>query len=108
MTDATKTFLRLAGSFDYPVFIATMTDGDRRGGCVVGFATQTSLDPARFLACVSRANRTFELAQDVDAIAVHAVPCEAIELVELFGGKTGDEIDKFERCTWSTGPRGLP
>ena len=107
MTDATKTFLQLAGSLDYPVFIVTMTDGDRREGCVVGFATQTSFDPARFLACVSRANRTFELAQDVDAVAVHLVPCEAIELVELFGGETGDDVDKFERCAWSTGPRGL-
>ena len=108
MTDAAQTFLQLAGSFDYPVFIVTTTDGERREGCVVGFATQTSFHPARFLACVSRANRTFELAQDVDAIAVHVVPREASELVELFGGETGDEIDKFERCAWSTGPRGLP
>jgi flavin reductase (DIM6/NTAB) family NADH-FMN oxidoreductase RutF len=108
MTNATETFLQLAGSLDYPVFIVTMTDGDRREGCIVGFATQTSFDPARFLACVSRANRTFELAQEVDAIAVHLVPPEVISLVELFGGETGDEIDKFERCAWSAGPRGLP
>jgi flavin reductase (DIM6/NTAB) family NADH-FMN oxidoreductase RutF len=108
MTDATTTFLQLAGSLDYPVFIVTMTDGDRREGCIVGFATQTSFDPARFLTCVSRVNRSFELAQDVDTIALHVVPCEAIELIELFGGETGDDIDKFERCAWSRGPRGLP
>jgi flavin reductase (DIM6/NTAB) family NADH-FMN oxidoreductase RutF len=108
MSGAAKTFLQLAGSLDYPVFIVTATAGERREGCVMGFATQTSFDPARFLACLSRANRTFRLAQGVDALAVHLVPRGAAELVELFGGETGDDVDKFERCAWSAGPRGLP
>ncbi len=108
MSDAAKTFLKLAGSLDYPVFIVTTIAGDEREGCVIGFATQCSFHPARFLACLSRANRTFRLAQEAEALAVHLVPRAAIELVELFGGETGDEIDKFERCAWSTGPRGLP
>jgi flavin reductase (DIM6/NTAB) family NADH-FMN oxidoreductase RutF len=108
MSDASTTFLRLAGSLDYPVFVVTTTDGERREGCIIGFATQTSFDPPRFLACLSRANRTFRLARDADALAVHVVPREATDLVELFGGETGDEIDKFERCAWSPGPRGLP
>jgi flavin reductase (DIM6/NTAB) family NADH-FMN oxidoreductase RutF len=108
MTDAAKSFLQLAGSLDYPVFIVTAASGERREGCVMGFATQTSFDPARFLACLSRVNRTFRLAQDVDALAVHLVPRGATELVELFGGETGDDVDKFERCAWSAGPAGLP
>jgi flavin reductase (DIM6/NTAB) family NADH-FMN oxidoreductase RutF len=108
MTDAAQTFLKLASALDYPVFIVTATDGERREGCVIGFATQSSLRPARFLACLSRANRTFRLAQDVDALAVHLVPREETELVELFGGETGDDVDKFERCAWTAGPRGLP
>ncbi|HUR84107.1 MAG TPA: flavin reductase family protein [Solirubrobacteraceae bacterium] len=108
MSDAAKTFLKLAGSLDYPVFIVTTIAGDQREGCVIGFATQCSFHPARFLACLSRTNRTFRVAREADALAVHLVPREAIELVELFGGETGDEIDKFERCAWSEGPRGLP
>ncbi len=109
MSDAAKTFLRLAGSLDYPVFIVTAAaDGERREGCVIGFASQTSFRPARFLACLSRANRTFRLAQDVEALAVHLIPREAGDLVELFGGETGDEVDKFARCEWTAGPRGLP
>ncbi len=108
MTDAAKTFLRLAGSLDYPVFIVTAADGERREGCIIGFASQTSFRPARFLACLSRANRTFRLAQDAEALAVHLVPRHAEDLVELFGGETGDDIDKFARCEWTAGPRGLP
>jgi len=108
MTDPTPTFLRLAGSLDYPLFIVTATDGERREGCVIGFCTQCSFDPPRFLACLSRENRTFHLACGVDALAVHLVPRAHRELAELFGGETGDDIDKFTRCAWHSGPRGLP
>jgi len=106
--DPVKIFLELAGSTNYPVFIVTAADGDEREGCVIGFASQTSFDPARFLACLSRANRTCRFAREVDELAVHLVPREARDLVELFGGQTGDEIDKFARCEWRAGPRGLP
>lgn len=108
MTDAGSTFLKLAGSLDYPLFIVTASDGERREGCVIGFATQCSFDPPRFLACLSRMNRTYRLALGVDALAVHLVPRAQLALAELFGGETGDEIDKFERCDWHEGPRGLP
>jgi flavin reductase (DIM6/NTAB) family NADH-FMN oxidoreductase RutF len=106
--DVAQTFLKLLGSLDYPVFIVTAADGERREGCVIGFATQTSFDPPRFLAGLSRANRTFRFVSEVEALAVHLVPEGAKWLVELFGGETGDEIDKFERCAWTRGPRGLP
>ncbi len=110
MDDTGTTFLGLAGSLDYPLFIATVSDGERREGCVIGFATQSSFDPPRFLACLSRENRTyrFVLAHHADALAIHLIPRARVRLAELFGGETGDEIDKFERCDWHPGPRGLP
>ena len=39
---------------------------------------------------------------------VHVVPEDAGDLVELFGGETGDTEDKFQRCEWHEGPLGLP
>lgn len=30
------------------------------------------------------------------------------DLAVLFGGETGDEVDKFDLCEWSEGPEGLP
>ena len=108
MTDPTSTFLELAGSLDYPLFIVTAAKDDRREGCVIGFATQCSFDPARFLACLSRENRTYRLALIADALAVHLVPRARRDLAELFGGQTGDDVDKFERCAWQPGPHGLP
>jgi flavin reductase (DIM6/NTAB) family NADH-FMN oxidoreductase RutF len=108
MADPTPTFLELAGSLDYPLFIVTTAKDDRREGCVIGFATQASVDPPRFLACLSRENRTYRLALTAAALAVHLVPRARRDLAELFGGQTGDDIDKFDRCRWQPGPHGLP
>ena len=35
-------------------------------------------------------------------------PERAAELAVLFGGQTGDEIDKFSQCEWGEGPDGVP
>jgi len=82
--------------------------GGRRAGCLVGFAAQGSIDPPRFLVCISRNNRTFRVAREAEGLAVHFVPASATALAELFGGQTGDEVDKFARCDWSPGPFGAP
>lgn len=97
-------FDELVGSLDYPMFIATV-QGD---GCLVGFATQCSIDPPRFLACLSNKNKTYRLARDSDYMALHVVPADRTDLAELFGGETGDEVDKLERCDWTEGPGGVP
>ncbi|HUQ00829.1 MAG TPA: flavin reductase family protein [Aeromicrobium sp.] len=96
------------GEIDYPMYIVTVAAGGERSGCLVGFATQCSIDPVRFLVCLSDKNHTYRVAQDADVLAVHLVPATADDLVALFGSETGDEIDKFERCAWREGPAGVP
>jgi flavin reductase (DIM6/NTAB) family NADH-FMN oxidoreductase RutF len=93
---------------DYPMFIATVAADGERSGCLIGFATQSSIDPPRFLAGISDKNRTFRVAQSADSMAIHIVPEHATGLAELFGGETGDEIDKFAHCEWHEGPGGVP
>jgi flavin reductase (DIM6/NTAB) family NADH-FMN oxidoreductase RutF len=90
------------------MFIVTARAGGEPLGCLIGFATQTSIDPPRFAVCLSHENRTFRRGQDAELLGVHAVPAEAGELAELFGGETGDEVDKFARCAWHDGPHGVP
>ena len=102
-------FNALMGALDYPMFIVTVVDGDQRAGCLVGFAGQVSIQPPRFMACLSDKNRTYRVASGgAEHLAVHLVPAQAIELAELFGGQTGDEVDKFERAAWREGPHGVP
>jgi flavin reductase (DIM6/NTAB) family NADH-FMN oxidoreductase RutF len=90
------------------MFIVTTRAGSAMAGCLIGFATQCSIDPPRFLVCLSNKNHTCRVAHAADALAVHFVPSSAEHLAELFGGETGDEVDKFARCRWHEGPRGLP
>lgn len=104
----TATFTKLMGVLDYVMFIVTVRVGDERDGCLVGFATQASINPPRFLVGLSNKNRTYELALAAEHLAVHFVPAGARELAELFGGETGDEIDKLARCAWHDGPHGVP
>jgi len=101
-------FAALARRLDYPMFLVTARSGGERDGCLIGFASQCSIHPARFLACLSDKNRTFRIAQAADALGVHLVPRDARALARLFGGETGDEIDKFARCAWHEGPAGVP
>ena len=103
-----STFNSLVGDLDYPMFIVTASGGGERAGCLIGFATQASIDPSRFLVCLSHENRTYQVAREAELLGVHFVPEEQGALAELFGGRTGDEVDKFERCAWREGPGGTP
>ncbi|RAY16122.1 oxidoreductase [Actinomadura craniellae] len=101
---------RFVDGFDYPMFVVTAADPGtgERAGCLVGFTTQTSIDPFRYLVCLSTRNRTFRIAAAAPVLAVHAPARDQTDLAELFGGETGDEIDKFARCAWQPGPHGVP
>lgn len=101
-------FASLVGELDYPVFVVTAAAGGERDGCVVAFATQCSIHPPRFLACISDKNRTFRIAENADTLVVHLVAEDAREVVELFGGETADEVDKLAQVEWSEGPGGAP
>ena len=108
MSEVTATFHRLAGDLDSSMFIVTAAAAGERSGCLVGFATQTSIEPPRMLVCISRQNHTHRVAAAADRLGVHVVPADRAELAELFGGQTGDEIDKFARCRWEPHAGGVP
>jgi flavin reductase (DIM6/NTAB) family NADH-FMN oxidoreductase RutF len=101
-------FQQLVSETDYPMFIVTTVAGATRGGCLVGFVTQASLKPSRLLVCLSKANATFTVAAAAEALAVHFLGEDDVELARLFGEETGDDVDKFARCDWREGPQRLP
>ena len=103
-----ESFNALMGELDYPMFIVTAAAEGERSGCLIGFATQASIDPPRFLVGLSDKNRTFRVARHAHALGVHFVPADAGDLAELFGGETGDEVDKFAQVEWHEGPEGVP
>jgi flavin reductase (DIM6/NTAB) family NADH-FMN oxidoreductase RutF len=103
-----RPFERIVTKLDYPMFVVTVAAGGDRSGCLVGFAAQTSIHPARFLACISKNNHTFRVADRAEVFVVHALRQSDLDLAHLFGEKTGDEVDKFSRCAWEEGPDDTP
>jgi flavin reductase (DIM6/NTAB) family NADH-FMN oxidoreductase RutF len=57
MGDTAATFNSLVGDLEYPMFIVTARAEEEPLGCLVGFATQTSIDPPRFAVCLSQFER---------------------------------------------------
>lgn len=86
--------------FNYPMFVVTTAADGRQDGCLVGFVTQCSIRPPRLLICLSDKNRTCRTARSATRLAVHVLGKEQHDLAELFGSRTGDEIDKFALCDW--------
>ncbi|KKW64075.1 flavin reductase family protein [Mycolicibacterium elephantis] len=101
-------FEKLVSMLDYPMFVVTTRAGDRQAGCLIGFSSQVSIEPARFLVGLSKRNYTFRVAQHASHLAVHLLPRTQRDLARLFGSETGDHTDKFARCAWHPGPHDLP
>lgn len=108
MAAGEPSFQELVAQLDYAMFIVTTATSEERSGCLIGFASQVSINPSRFLACLSEKNHTFGVARRATTLVVHFVDEDATGLAELFGGETGDEVDKFAQCQWRPGPDGAP
>jgi flavin reductase (DIM6/NTAB) family NADH-FMN oxidoreductase RutF len=101
-------FEKLVALLNYPMYVVTTHAGGVAAGCLVGFASQTSIHPPRFLVGLSRRNHTFRVASDATHLAVHVFDHQHLDIVELFGGQTGDTVNKFDLCSWHRGPDQMP
>jgi flavin reductase (DIM6/NTAB) family NADH-FMN oxidoreductase RutF len=108
MTADQHAFNAFATELEYPMYVVTAASGDERDGCLVGFATQCSIHPPRFLVCLSVKNRTFRIAKAAPVLAVHLMAADQRDLAELFGAETADEVDKLAQWPWHEGPQGVP
>lgn len=109
MQSGNEAFHQIAALLDYPMFVVTTRVGEQRAGCLVGFCSQVSIHPARFLVGLSKRNHTYRTAAlGASHLAVHLLTREHRELARLFGSQTGDRVDKFSRCSWREGPQGMP
>lgn len=108
MSAATQAFDAIVSAFEGLPLVVTAASDAERGGCLVGFASQCSIEPPRFCVWLSKQNRTYRLALSVETLAVHVLRFGDEDLARLFGAETGDEIDKFKDIEWQPGPSGCP
>ncbi|MGW5851068.1 flavin reductase family protein [Streptomyces sp. NPDC055254] len=93
---------------DGPMYVVTAAAGGQPAGCLVGFASQCSIEPPRFVVWLSTANRTYRVAREVRYLTVHVLRRDQRALAELFGARTGDDVDKFAGVAWRPGLGGAP
>ncbi|MEV7443822.1 flavin reductase family protein [Streptomyces sp. NPDC091204] len=96
------------GVLDGPMYVVTVAAGGERAGCLVGFASQCSIRPPRFVVWLSTANRTYRVARGAAYLTVHVLRRDQHGLAELFGGETGDRVDKLAQVSWWPSGHGSP
>jgi flavin reductase (DIM6/NTAB) family NADH-FMN oxidoreductase RutF len=102
-------FETIMSSTSSPMLVVTTRGSTgETSGCLVGFATQCSIDPAHFLVCLSKRNHTFEVAQRADLLVVHVLRADDMDLARHFGEETGDDTDKLATVAWKPGPGRVP
>jgi flavin reductase (DIM6/NTAB) family NADH-FMN oxidoreductase RutF len=103
-----RSFDDLMGHLDHAMLVVTTAAGDDRGGCLVGFHSQCSIEPSRYAVWLSKANHTFRVGVFAEHFAMHVLRDEDRALAELFGAHSEDDVDKLAGCEWRAGPDGVP
>ena len=107
-SDDEVVFDSMMASLDAPVAVITTAARGEQAGCLIGFQTQCSISPRCFSIWLSKANYTYRVGLHAEYFAVHWLTEDDHAIAELFGARTGDEVDKFEHCEWEAGPADVP
>ena len=94
----------IMSSLNAPLIVVTTAAGQERAGCLVGFHSQSSIEPARYCVWLSKANHTYRVALQSTHLAVHFLTSADLPLAERFGTMTGDSTDKFAGCRYARAP----
>ncbi len=98
----------IMSSLDAPLVVVTTAAGQERAGCLVGFHSQSSIEPRRYCVWLSKANHTYGVALRSAHLAIHFLTSSDLALAERFGTLTGDSTDKFAGLSVRQGPGGVP
>jgi flavin reductase (DIM6/NTAB) family NADH-FMN oxidoreductase RutF len=101
-------FGTIASSLDAPLIVVTAADARERAGCLVGFHSQSSIEPLRYCVWLSKANFTYRVALRSTHLGIHFLTAADLPLAERFGTLTGDKVDKFAGVRTVPGPGGVP
>jgi flavin reductase (DIM6/NTAB) family NADH-FMN oxidoreductase RutF len=108
MLDSGPAITAMADATDYVLYVVTAASDGEVSGCLVGFVTQCSIEPVRFIVCVSKVNHTFGVAQRASGLALHLLGSDQMDVASLFGEESGDWEDKFARVRWKRGATRAP
>lgn len=108
MTRDVDDFDRVIARLDPAMVVVTAASHGERAGCLVGFHSQSSIEPRHYCVWISKANHTCEVVRRAGAFAVHILGKGDRDVAELFGSESGDDLDKFSRCDFMDHEAGPP
>jgi ferric-chelate reductase [NAD(P)H] len=93
----------------YGLYIVTSRNDDKINGQVVNTVIQVTSDPPRVAVIINKKNMTHELIMNSKVFAAMILD-ENVPMVFLgpFGFRSGREINKFEKVTYTIGNTGCP
>lgn len=98
----------LMSSVDPALVVVTTAAEGVRAGCVVGFHSQSSMDPEHYCVWLSKANQTYRVSLRASNLAVHFLRVQDLAIAEHFGTTTGEDIDKFAGVEFELDDHGVP
>ena len=104
----TDAYDEIQAALDAPLIVVTTEVDGERSGCLVGFHSQSSIEPRQHCIWISKANHTYQLARRATHFALHFLTEYDHSLAQHFGELTGDETDKFDGLPFSAGPGNVP
>ena len=98
---------RFVAGADHAMVVVTAATAGQRAGCLVGFHSQSSIEPWRYTVYLSTKNATWAVARRAEHLMVHLLDATAGGLAHVFGELTADDgVDKFDLVPWRPGPDG--
>jgi flavin reductase (DIM6/NTAB) family NADH-FMN oxidoreductase RutF len=101
-------FGTVMASVDPPLIVLTTEAEGERAGCLVGFHSQSSIDPQHYCVWLSKANHTYRVGLRAAHFAVHFLTTDDLDLAERFGTVSGEDTDKFAGLDVEVDEHGVP
>jgi flavin reductase (DIM6/NTAB) family NADH-FMN oxidoreductase RutF len=101
-------FTAVTKSADPALIVVTTAAEGERAGCLVGFHSQSGIEPERYCVWLSKANHTYRTALRASHFAAHFLTEDDLWLAEHFGTRSGDDTDKFAGVDIDVDPNGVP
>lgn len=101
-------FGSLMASADPAMVVVTTAAAGERAGCLVGFHSQSSIDPEHYSVWLSKANHTYRVGLRASRFAVHFLTSADVGIAEQFGTRSGEDVDKFADVEVEAAPDGIP
>jgi flavin reductase (DIM6/NTAB) family NADH-FMN oxidoreductase RutF/rubredoxin len=96
-------------AISYGLYVVASQHGGRRNGQIGNTVMQVTSDPVRIAVCINKTNFTHELIMGSDRLSISVLEQDTpMEMIGLFGFKSGRDVDKLASVRAEQGASGVP